>query len=181
MKKTFYLCLLLLCVSCATNTEKGIVQNETSNGLTTTVFEEYGFSITTPCVLEDALSGVRDLVQGSNIDACHVGIENPDDSVNTAAYQVTVIKLPTSLKDEQKTEFIKNIENVRLAGFTNVEKVEFSDNKYPGFVGDIDKNGCKNRVVLFIKDKQVIELMVSTNTGLDEKFKSFTDSFKVID
>lgn len=172
MKKTIFLCLLLLCVSCMTNPDKGTVQEATSDGFTKT-FKEYGFSVTSPCALEE------EQVQGE-IEADFLGIENPDDSVNATAYQVVVHKIPSRFEDFSEAQLNEYMDQMKASGLTNVEKVLFSD-KYIGFVGDKYQNGAMNRMVMFNKGDYLITLMVGANTDLENKFKNFTDSFKAID
>lgn len=173
MKNIIYLCFLLLCIGCATNTD-----NDTSKEITKT-FPKYGFSITAPCVLEDATSKARKHIDG-DLEVEYSGVENFGDTVNATAYQVLVHKISENSfeNEDQLNEFM---DQVKKSGFTNVEKVLFSDNKYIGYVGDIFKNGSMNRMVQFRKGKYLISLIVITNTGLDEKFKNFTESFKAID
>ena len=178
MKKVIYLCLLLICVGCVTSTSKATTQESTSEGFTK-VFNEYGFSVTTPCVLEEGTFLAQRHV-GENIEADYYGIDHPDDTVNTTGYQVVVHKVPKNcFEDEAKQN--EYMEQMKASGVTNVEKVIFSDNKYIGFVGDKYQNGTMSRMVMFNKGDNLITLMVSANKDLDQKFKTFTDSFIVTD
>ena len=70
---------------------------------------------------------------------------------------------------------------MKASGFTNVEKVEFSDNKYPGLVGEKNEDGSMLRAVMFNKDGNIIILTVQSKTDLDKKYEQFTSTFKVID
>ncbi len=178
MKKSlFILCLLLACFGCATNPDNGFTQDGVSNEFTK-AFEEYGFSVTAPCVLEDESS------HKMGNDAYYAGTENPDDPENATGYQVVVKKLPEGSKgfaDLSEEEQNEQMGQMKDSGLTNVDKVLFSDNKYPGFVGDKNQDGSMVRTVMFCKDGSIIILSVQSKTDLDQKFEQFTHSFKVID
>jgi len=178
MKKAFYLCLLLACFSCGTNSNNGSNQEGASKEYTKT-FEEFGFSISAPCILEDVSSQVS-----GTFEANYGGIVNPDDPENATVYQVAVTKLPSDiegLSEADQQEILDQRMNLENAGFTNVKKVLFSDNNYIGYVGDTQHNGLMQRGMMFKKGKHIITLTVLTNIDLDEKFNKFTNSFKVID
>jgi hypothetical protein len=67
-------------------------------------------------------------------------------------------------------------------GFTKVEKLLFSNNKYPGYVGDKNLDGSTVRMMMFNKGKYIISLIVTADTSvIDQKFNEFTNSFKAID
>ena len=191
MKHSFFLCLLLLCANCLTSpsnetkTENVSVPEteqtsrvETNKEFTKT-FKEFGFSIKTPCVLEDVSSQVN-----GDFAANFGGVDNQDDSENMTAYQVAVIKIPIGIEDyseAEKNEFIDEQLSNRMASFSSVKRVLFSDNEYIGYVGDTHHNGLKQRGVMFNKDRYIIGLTVMTNSDLDRKFNKFTNSFKVLD
>ena len=178
----------MACASCVTSPSSGSDSENGSASRTpqaeskkefTKTFKEYGFSIKTPCVLEDVSSQVR-----GNFEANYGGIDNPDDPENGTAYQVAVIKLPIGFEDfseAEQNEILDQRLNLNNAGFTNVEKVLFSDNKYLGYVGDTHHNGLKQRGVMFNKGRYIITLTVLANSDLEKKFNKFTNSFKVID
>ena len=173
MKKIFYLCLLLACVACANKSDNGSTQDGASRE-----FKEYGFSITAPCVLEE------ESAHAMGNSAYYAGIENPDDPEKATGYQVAVKKLQRGskgLKDHSEEEQNKMMNQMKASGFTNVEKVEFSDNKYPGLAGDKNQDGSMLRAVMFNKDGNIIILTVQSKTDLEQKFEQFTKSFKVID
>ena len=172
------MCLLLVCFGCATNPDNGSTQDGVSNNEFTKAFKEYGFSITAPCVLEDESS------HAMGNDAYYAGTENPDDPDKATGYQVVVNKLPEGSKgfaDLSEEEQNEQIDQMKDSGFTNVKSVLFSDNKYPGFVGDKNQDRSMVRLVSFYKDGCIISLTVVAKTDLDQKFNQFTDSFKVID
>ena len=178
MKKTiFYLCLLLACVACANKADNGSTQDGASSE-TTKEFKEYGFSITAPCVLEN------ESAHAMGNSAYYAGTENPDDPEKATGYQVVVKKLQKGskdLKDLSEETLNGMMSQMKASGFTNVEKVEFSDNKYPGLVGEKSEDGSRLRAVMFNKDGNIIILTVQSKTDLDKKYEQFTSTFKVID
>ena len=191
MKKTIILCLLLACVSCGNNLGKGSDQESKSEEITKT-FEEFGFSITAPCVLKD-LPPVED---GDTTTYVIEGTEGdyPQNAIN---YLVVVKKTSKVFEDLSEAEQNERMDQMKEsdfpqvqgypASYTNVEKVLFSDNKYPGFVGDNSYQGILSRTVEFNKGNHIISLTVMADSKsmnqneLEQKFKKFTDSFKVID
>ena len=191
MKKTIILCLLLACVSCMNNTGKGSDQESKSEEITKT-FEEFGFSITAPCVLKD-LPPVED---GDTTTYVIEGTEG-DYPQNATNYLVVVKKTSKVFEDLSEAEQNERMDQMKEsdfpqvqgypASYTNVEKVLFSDNKYPGFVGDNSYQGILSRTVEFNKGNYIISLTVMADSKsmnqneLEQKFKKFTDSFKVID
>lgn len=191
MKKTIILCLLLACVSCGNNLGKGSDQESKSEEIIKT-FEEFGFSITAPCVLKD-LPPVED---GDTTTYVIEGTEGdyPQNAIN---YLVVVKKTSKVFEDLSEAEQNERMDQMKEsdfpqvqgypASYTNVEKVLFSDNKYPGFVGDNSYQGILSRTVEFNKGNHIISLTVMADSKsmnqneLEQKFKKFTDSFKVID
>ena len=191
MKKTIILCLLLACVSCGNNLGKGSDQESKSEEITKT-FEEFGFSITAPCVLKD-LPPVED---GDTTTYVIEGTEG-DYPQNATNYLVVVKKTSKVFEDLSEAEQNERMDQMKEsdfpqvqgypASYTNVEKVLFSDNKYPGFVGDNSYQGILSRTVEFNKGNHIISLTVMADSKsmnqneLEQKFKKFADSFKVID
>lgn len=191
MKKTIILCLLLACVSCGNNLGKGSDQESESEEITKT-FEEFGFSITAPCVLKD-LPPVED---GDTTTYVIEGTEGeyPQNAIN---YLVVVKKTSKVFEDLSEAEQNERMDQMKEsdfpqvqgypASYTNVEKVLFSDNKYPGFIGDNSYQGILSCTVEFNKGNHIISLTVMADSKsmnqneLEQKFKKFTDSFKVID
>ena len=176
MKKTIILSLLLACVCWVANAHNG--SNQVGAGGSkeiTKTFKKYGFSITAPCVLEDLTS------HGLGNDAYFVGTVNPNDPQNATVYQVVVKKVPKSIDECSEAEINEMMDQIRKSGFTNVERLTFSDHKYPGFIGNKRQDGETVRAVMFSKDKYFIVLSVVSNSDLNQKFNQFTNSFKVID
>ena len=191
MKKTIFLCLLLVCVSCMNNSSKASNQEGKSEEITKT-FEEFGFSVTAPCVFEK-LPPVEDgdtttyVIQGTDGDY-------PQNATNYLVVVKKTSKVFEDLSEAEQNERMNQIKESDFpqilgypASYTNVEKVLFSDNKYPGFIGDNSYQGILSRTVEFNKGNYIISLTVMADSKsmnqneLEQIFKKFTDSFKVIE
>lgn len=170
------LSVLLLCASCSNQT-----QNERTNHEITTeyteVFESVGFSITTPCKLQDVSSQSE-----GNFIINYGGVENPNDAKTMAAYQVIVNKLPVGHRDMTNSELHNYLHNFLMnnTNFSNVEKIKFGYENYSGYVGYTSQNGLKQKTVMFIKDDYIIGLNIMTNCNIESKFNKFTNGFKTI-
>ena len=189
MKKTIYLCLLLACLGCVTKPDKSANKDEASKEITRT-FEEFGFSITAPCVWED-LPPVED---GDTTTYVFEGTEG-DYPKNATQYLVAVKKTPKVFEDLSEAEQNERMKQIKEsdfpeipgypASYTKVEKVLFSDNNYPGYVGEMTYVGFFDRKVEFNKGRYIISLSVmgdsSDQKDVCQKFDKFTSSFKVID
>lgn len=189
MKNTIFLCLLLACVSCVNNSDKGSNQESKSEEITKT-FEEFGFSITAPCIMED-LPPVED---GDTTTYVIEGTEG-DYPNNATNYLVVVKKTSKVFEDLSETEQNERMDQIKEsdfaqipgypASYTNVEKVLFSDNKYPGYVGETTYAGIFGRTVEFNKGNYIISMSVMADSAnqkvVYQKFDKFTSSFKVID
>lgn len=192
MKKTLFLCLLLACVGCVIKTNKSFNQEDTSKESTKT-FKEFGFSITAPCELKD-FQPVNDLWNDAYYKTYYSSglIENPDNPDLFTFYHVGVketSKVFEDLSQAEQNELMDQIKSAdfELPGSANVEKVLFSDKKFPGYVGDRKFGRFLCRSVTFNKGKYIITLTIMTDTAvmdqyvLVDKFNKFTNSFKVIE
>lgn len=176
-----YICLTtiisLLVVSCNNqNPQTNVTTSKTANY--TQNFDGLGFSITTPCELED----VSARASGDFI-INYGGVKNPNDRANMAAYQVIVTNLPVGYKDLTKAQlevFVDKALKNAVLGLTNVKKIYFSDEGYPGYIGYSNHNGLKQKGVMFFKEPNIIALTLMTNNNLEEKFNKFTNGFKTI-
>ena len=145
----------------------------------TEIFHEFGFSITSPCKLNDISrqsSGDFLLNYG--------GMDRPNDKNNKAAYQVIVSQLParqSGLSEVQLEQFIDNILQKATVNFTNVKAVNFSSKNYPGIVGYTSHQGLRQKGLIFIKDQYIIALTIMTNDNLDSRFEKFTSEFKILE
>lgn len=187
MKKLLFLCLLLACVGCVSNTDKGSDQD--SKEITRT-FDDFGFSIAAPCDLKD----VPPVEDGDVTTYVFEGNEG-EYPKNATHYQVVVKKTPNvfeELSEAEQNEQMKQMKDSDFpeipgypASYTNVEKVEFSDHNYPGYVGENNYVGIFDRTVEFNKGRYIISLSVMADSSKKEvvlqKFDKFTDSFKVIE
>lgn len=141
-------------------------------------FEELGFSITTPCQLNDVSSH-----SSGNFVANYGGVVDENDASKMAAYQVIVTKLPIGYKNLSKSalnNFIDNALRKAVSNLTNVEKINFSYNDYPGYVGYSTHNGLKQKGVMFSMNEYIIALTLMTNYNLEERFNKFTNGFKTL-
>lgn len=179
-KKIILFIFAVAIVSCQ-NVSSSKSSNAVSNGNSasyTKEFPEFGFSITTPCPLNDVSSQ-----SSGNFEANFGGISNQEDRENMAAYQVIVSKLPIGYKDLSTIElenFIDKTISERMENFKNVKRISFSDDGYLGYVGDAESNGLKQRGVIFSKGRYIIALTVLSNSNLVEKFNKFTNGFRVL-
>lgn len=187
MKKIIYLCLLLACIGCVSNTDK--VSEEASKEITKT-FEEFGFSIAAPCDFK-ALPPVED---GDTTTYVFEGIEG-DYPNNATQYLIVVKKTSRVFEELSEAEQTKQMNQIKSsdfpeipgypASYSNVEKVSFSDHKYPGYVRDNNYVGIYSRTVEFNKGKHIISLTVMADSTKQEavrqQYDKFTSSFKVIE
>ncbi len=188
MKKIFYLCLLLACVGCVSNTNKDY-QEETAKEITKT-FEDFGFSIAAPCEFK-ALPPVED---GDTTTYVFEGIEG-DYPNNATQYLIVVKKTPKVFEELSEAEQNEQMDKIKSsdfpeipgypASYSNVEKVSFSDHQYPGYVGDNNYVGIYSRTVEFNKGRHIICMTVMADSTKQEavrqKYDRFTSSFKVIE
>ena len=203
MKKTIFLCLLLACFGCASSPDKGSFQEaeadaeavveEETNKFTKT-FDEFGFSIAAPCVLEDD-EPVNELWNDDYYNTYYSNgiIVSPDDPNKMTQYLVGVRQASKAFENLSEAEQNKRMEQIKKADFTdlpgvsNIEKVLFSEKKYPGYAGNRKFGEFINRTVTFNKGSYIITLSVLSDTAimkqseLIEEFDIFTRSFKVID
>ena len=187
MKKFFYLCLLLACVGCVSNTDKG---SEDASKEITKTFEDFGFSIAAPCDFK-ALPPVED---GDTTNYVFEGIEGNYPN-NATQFLIVVKKTPRVFEELSEAEQNEQMDKIKTsdfpevpgypASYTNVEKVSFSDHNYPGYVGDNGYVGMYSRTVEFNKGRYIISLTVMADSSKQEavrqKYDRFTSSFKVIE
>lgn len=176
MKMAIYLCLLMACVSCVTNPNNGFNQDGASKE-TTRTFEEFGFSITAPCnwfcnQYPSHAFVVAEFYSGNQGKAPFYRIEVREKPIFEDLSEME--------QNEQMDEMIKSY--FIDYNFINVKNVLFSNNKYPGYVGDKNLDGITDRMMMFNKGKHIISLIVTADTSvIDQKFNKFTNSFKAID
>lgn len=191
MKKFFYLCLLLACCAgCVACSEKSSHQEGKTKEVTRT-FDQFGFSVTTPCALEGDGTSVVEMEKYTLYE--YKGVENPEDDKKAVIYYIGVRtpKDVESLEGLSEAEQSKIMDEVKELAFisdtTKIEKVSFSDRQYPGYAGSGERGTVREHCVLFNNGKYLISLAVFASTTsvaqdvLDEKFNQFASSFKAID
>lgn len=156
------------------NTEMVAVQNEQTEY--TETFESVGFSITTPCKLQEVSTN-----SSGNFLINYGGIENPENKQRMAFYQVIVNRLPSGNQSLSKTQLDKFLDKALLNAISNlsdVEKVKFGYEGYPAYVGYATHNGLRQKGIMFVKDNYIIGLTLMTNDNLETRFNKFTNGFK---
>ena len=160
-------------------TNSNIIQEDSSTlniGGDYQYFQECGFAVKAPCILEDIsrqVSGDYFLNYG--------GITNKENIDKATFYQVIVNRLPIGYKDLSKEELSNLADNLMkksLSEFSKIKAVKFSYDEYPGYVAECTTNGYAQKGIMFWKDNFIICLTVITNDRLNEKFNKFTNSFK---
>ena len=142
-------------------------------------FNECGFAIKAPCLLED----VSRQVSGEFF-INYAGFTDKEDLNKMAFYQVIVNRLPIGYKDLSKQElgyFVDGLMRKSFEGFSNSRPIIFSYDEYPGYVMECTTNGYTQKGVVFWKGNFIICLTVISNDRLSEKFNKFTNSFKTIE
>lgn len=185
----FCLGLLLAFAACTTNAGRGSDQHDAASQAFTRTFEDFGFSITTPCELEDEAP----VVEMDNYTLySYSGAESPDNPDNATIYIVQVRTPKGSdnlegLSESEQNQHLDQIKNLFFDdGNISVERVLFSDNQYPGYTGGGPHDGILDRTVVFNNGKYIISLSVAADPSvldqdaLDRKFSQFTSTFKVI-
>lgn len=141
-------------------------------------FNECGFAVKTPCLLED----VSQQVSGDFF-LNYGGIANKDNPNKITFYQVIVNRLPIGYKNLSKNELDNLVDGLmkkEINRFSNSKPIKFSYSEYPGYAMECTTKGYGQKGVMFWKDNFIICLTVMTNEDLNEKFNAFTNSFKEI-
>lgn len=170
--------ILAVCLCSCVNQGSSDANSNNECRVFTETFTEIGFSITTPCKLEDVSSK-----SSGDFVINYGGVENPNNDNDMAAYQVIVTKLPIGYKDLSKVDldqFIESQLGQSFKNFTNVKNIRFSEEEYIGIVGYTTHNGLQQKGVMFCKDGYIIALTLMTNSKLEERFNKFTNGFKVL-
>lgn len=169
--------LLFLSISCNDKSQQVGANQEITTEFTE-VFESVGFSISTPCELRD----VSSQSQGDFL-INYGGVENPNNQETMAAYQVVVSRIPVGYRDVPKDQLDTYLEGIlenTISKFSNVEKIKFGYEDYPGYVCYTLHNGLKQKAVIFIKGEYIICLTLITNKDIESRFNRFTNGFKTI-
>lgn len=178
MKQITYLIVILLLCACQpnrnTNYRQAYANSQVSDGQYsmpephTYDFPEYGFSITAPCVFEDAPAQTRDknLVNVG-------GFVNKGDRQNFTFYQLIVTEIRNKTEAEV-LEFMKN----RQGGMNNFRQTKI--NGYNSIEGDAVTQGVNTKGAFIIKSPYLIALTVISPINLEQKYDDFKNSFKNI-
>lgn len=159
-------------------TDEAVVDSADLNIDNYQYFNECGFAVKAPCLLEDVSQQ-----SSGNFFLNYGGVINEDNPSKMTAYQVIVNRLPIGYKDLSKHELSSLVDSLMKKGldkFSSSKAVKFSYDEYPGYTMECITNGYAQKGVMFWKDNFIICLTVITNDRLNEKFNRFTNSFKSI-
>lgn len=133
-------------------------------------FKSVGFAIKAPCVLKDISAKDE-----GDFYLNYGGTVNDSDPKTLAFYQVLASQLPAGYRSDP--DWKRKIEaNLAQGG---KKKVIFGYQGYTGFVMDaVTDNGYRQKGIFFIKDNFIIALTVISNDRLEERFNSFTNSYR---
>lgn len=151
---------------------------EVSDESYTYPFQEYGFSITAPCKMEDVSrysSGDFLINLG--------GITDENDAKKMAAYQFMVTRLPVGYRNIPAAELSRRVDELLRTTFSyleNFEAVRVGYEGFQGYVGYTCDNNLRQKCMIFSMKNYIIALTVMTNDNLEAKFNRFSNGFKVI-
>lgn len=141
-------------------------------------FPEYGFSIKTPCKLEDVSAhSSGDFIMNLG------GVTDGDDKQKIAAYQFIVTRLPVGYKNLSKAKLSKRIDDMlrqQTSHLKNVEAIRVGYEGFPGYVGYTTHNGLQQKGMMFAVNNYIVAMTVMTNNDLETKFNKFSNGFKII-
>ena len=141
-------------------------------------FREYGFTLKSPCKLEDVSSQVK-----GDFLINYGGVINQDNPNTMAAYQLIVSRLPVGYKDVPKNVLESKFDDfirTSMSHMKNLKSIRFGYEGYKGYVGETTHNGMKQKWAIFLKDNYTIALTVMSNDNIEAKFNSFTNGFKSV-
>lgn len=187
MKSTSLMLLAILASSCQVNSKGQDEGNQNSRNLKEIayyqekdyqIFQEYGFAIKAPCLLED----VSNQVSGEFL-LNYGGITEKDNPAKITFYQLAINRLPIGYKDMPADKLKSAIDSKikdAMKNLRNCKSILFGYEKYQGYIGECTTKGYNQKGLMFSKDDYIICLTVISNDNLEEKFNSFTNSFKSI-
>lgn len=187
MKSTYLILLVILVSSCQVNSKRQDEGHQSSSNLKDIsyyqergyqIFQEYGFAIKAPCLLED----ISQQVSGEWL-LNYGGIANKESPEKRTFYQLAVNRLPVGYKDIPADKLKSAIDSkIRdtMKNLKNCKFILFGYEEYQGYVGECITKGYTQKGVVFLKDNYIICLTVISNDNLEEKFNKFTNSFKTI-
>lgn len=139
-------------------------------------FPEYGFSIDTPCTMEDVSSQAS-----GDFLLNYGGITDGNSREKMAAYQLIVSKAPIGYRDLPKDQYEKMVDDAlrsQVQRFRTYKAIRFSYDELPGYVCETNHNGYGQKGIMFAMDNYIIALTVISNDNLEAKFNKFTNGFK---
>lgn len=187
MKSTYLILLVILVSSCQINSQRQDEGNQSISNLKDIayyqergyqIFQEYGFTIKAPCLLED----VSQQVSGEFL-LNYGGITEKDNPDKITFYQLAVNRLPVGYKDIPADKLKSAIDSkIRdaMKHLKNCKPILFGYEEYQGYIGECTTKGYNQRGLMFSKDNYIICLTVISNDNIEEKFNRFTNSFKSI-
>ena len=187
MKSTYLILLVILVSSCQVNSKRQDYENQIISNIKDIayyqkrgyqIFQEYGFAIKAPCLLED----VSQQVSGEFL-LNYGGITEKNNPAKITFYQLAINKLPIGYKDipidKLKSAIDSKIRDA-MKNLKNCKPILFGYEEYQGYVGECITKGYSQKGLMFSKDNYIICLTVISNDNLEEKFNKFTNSFKTI-
>lgn len=187
MKSTYFILVAILLSSCQVNIKRQYEENQNSSNFKDIdyyqergyqIFQEYGFAIKAPCLLEDVSSHVS----GKWL-LNYGGIAEQENSEKRTFYQLAVNRLPVGYKDipvDKLKNVIDSMIKDAMKNLKNCKPILFGYEEYQGYVGECITKGYTQKGLTFLKDNYIICLTVISNDKLEEKFNKFTNSFKTI-
>ena len=187
MKSTYLILLVILVSSCQVNSKRQDEGNQSSSNLKDIsyyqergyqIFQEYGFAIKAPCLLED----ISQQVSGEFL-FNYGGITEKDNPAKITFYQLAINRLPVGYKDIPADKLKNAIDNKikdAMKNLKNCKSIIFGYEEYQGYVGECITKGYNQKGLMFSKDDYIICLTVISNDNIEEKFNRFTNSFKSI-
>ena len=131
-------------------------------------FPEYGFSLSAPCVFEEAPAQTK----GKNLVSVG-GFVNKGNRQNFTFYQLIVTE--THNKTEADVlDFIKN----RQGGLNNLKQTKIGG--YNAIEGDAITQGVNTKGAFIIKTPYLIALTVISPVNLEQKYNDYKNSFKTV-
>ena len=131
-------------------------------------FPEYGFSINSPCVLEDS-------PQKSSKDLVNIGgFINMGDKQNFSFYQLMVNEMP----NKSESEFFDFLQS-HPGSMKNLKPITIG--KYHGLEGDAITQGVNQKGLFLVKNHVIITLTVISPINLQQKYDDFKNSLTFVE
>lgn len=159
MKSTYLILLVILISSCQVNSKRQDEGHQSSSNLKDIsyyqergyqIFQEYGFAIKAPCLLED----ISQQVSGEWL-LNYGGIANKESPEKRTFYQLAVNRLPVGYKDIPADKLKSAIDSkIRdtMKNLKNCKSILFGYEEYQGYVGECITKGYTQKGVVFLKD-----------------------------